>query len=151
MSNADVINRMDDVIQNIYYNTMIDGMSKIGMNAVNNAVANHEFNNDTNNLEDSYGYAIYYNGVLKQKFLFNPNASVLKDGKSGHEEAEKFFNDFSAGSGYTLIVVAAMYYAAYVEFEHGLDVLTNTYQKSKTEGEKVFKSVASYYNYKGSK
>ena len=145
-SNNKVIDDSIILARQLLRRDVLAAMDILGMEAIKYAITNHEFNNRTNNLEDSYGYAVYYNGSQINKVITDKKATVLKGGKSGNEEANTFLDNYNAGDGYTLVVVAGMYYAAYVEFEYGLDVLTGSYQETMNNIGKSFRKMKTSYN-----
>lgn len=130
-------------------NTILIGLRKVRDIALEYAQSSHEFKNRTFNLEDSYGAAIYYDGRIIEKTLSNKKATqtVKKGGVqySGRESAERFLNEFSAGDGYTLVVVAGMFYATWVETIHGLDVLTGSYQTAREKMKTIWKELPKTY------
>lgn len=132
-------------------NTVIlEKLHKIGQEGVKFAIENHQFNNRTNNLEDSYGYAIYNNGTMvEEPFLFNPVATQKANfqGKdySGHEEALKFLRGFKPSSnGWVLVVVAGMPYADFVQEYFGLDVLQGSFMAAKAIADTELKNMRIY-------
>jgi len=118
-------------------------MNEIGRIGVSWAIQNHEFNNRTNNLEDSYGYAIYKNGSIQgQPFVTTPKASKSVRGKSGHDEAVKFLQAYdSFPTGWSVVVVAGMEYASFVEFYYGLDVLQGSEMIAKEAADKLLRNI----------
>lgn len=148
--NNTIINKLPDTILLLMDKKVLSSFRTLRDQALEYAQTNHEFKNQTMNLEDSYGAAIYYNGSIIEKTLSSQEATKPKAYKGkvyyGHELAEKFLNDYQAGSGYSLVVVAGAFYAAWVEALHGLDVLTGAYQLTKEEVARIFKSMDTYYN-----
>lgn len=89
---------------------------------VEEAIRTNEFTNRTNNLEDSYGAALYYDGVLLPETLYyhEPKAITPKKWKgklvSGHDEMMDYFRKFKPRKkGFTLVLVAAMPYGEILE------------------------------------
>lgn len=116
-------------------------MHEVGKIGVKWAVQNHEFSNRTGNLEDSYGYAVYFNGTISgSPFVTNPQATQRNEGESGHEEAVRFLSSYRpSNEGWTLVVVAGMSYANFVQFYYGLDVLQGSQVIAMAAIEKLFK------------
>lgn len=112
-----------------------DVLHKVGRVGVEYAIQNHEFNNQTNNLEDSYGYAIYKDGSLRGvPFVTTPKAKEPNDGKYGSNEAYSFFASYKPSSNeWVLVVVAGMEYASMVQFYYGLDVLQGSELEARKE------------------
>lgn len=147
--NQTVINEMPDKIRMIIQERILSGLRRVRDMALNYAQTSHEFKNRTFNLEDSYAAAIYYDGQIIEKTLSPKKATepVVRSGVAydGHDRAESFINNFQAGDGYTLVVVAAQFYAAWVESIHGLDVLTGAYQLTKDEMKTIWKELPKTY------
>lgn len=126
---------------------MYNAMSKIGELGVEYAVEMHEFKNQTFNLQDSYGYAVYFNGqivgnpMMAQKRATKPN-EVGGIEYSGREEGFNLLDDFNAPSqGWSVVVVAGMVYASFVEEYYGLDVLQGSEQEAKVASENIFNQI----------
>ena len=51
-------------VGNILIRRLIDELAEDGRKAIQTAYENRDFTNRTYNLHDSYGSAVYYNGVL---------------------------------------------------------------------------------------
>lgn len=118
-------------------------MNAIGLAGVKWAIQNHGFNNRTHNLEDSYGYAVYKDGVMQgDVFITNPKATQTVRGKSGHDEAIKFLKGYSAATnGFSVVVVAGMEYASFVEFYYGLDVLQSSQVQAEQVANKLLRNI----------
>lgn len=131
--------------EEIMRDNCIEILSKLATVLLNYAQTRHTFKNQTFNLEDSYGYAIYYNGSIVKKTLSSPKSTQPKihdfESWSGVAAASAFLDRFPAEDGYTLVVVAGMYYALWVEKIHKLDVLTGSFNLAQTEIEKLFKEM----------
>lgn len=81
------------------------------------------FNDVTGNLRSSIGYMILYNGtVLEENFV------LAKKGNQGLKEGKSLTSKIAAEfhTGFSLIVVAGMNYAAAVENLHHKDVITGS-------------------------
>lgn len=89
---------------------------------VEEAIRTNEFVNRTGNLEDSYGAAIYYDGVLQEDSIYyrEPKAISAKKWKGstikGHDEMLSYLRSFKPRKkGLTLVLVAAMPYGEILE------------------------------------
>lgn len=147
--NTTIIDELHKMVFEILDKQIMAGLRKLRDSALEYAQTSHEFKNRTFNLEDSYAAGIYHNGVLIEKTLSDKKATepVVRDGVvySGHDRADKFVSNFKAGDGYTLVVVAAQFYAMWVEAIHGLDVLTGAYQYTKDEMKNIWKKLPETY------
>lgn len=107
-----------------------------GQKLIEKAYLQADFNKDkTQNLHDSYGSAVYYNGSLYPgtKRYFSKMATELKyntytsDWESGRTEITKFLDTYKPVSkSIQLVVVAAMFYAGILE--NGEDHLRRKYK-----------------------
>lgn len=99
-----------------------------GEKVIKNAYEARGFQNRTYNLHDSYGSAVYQDGrLLKHTIRYVGSAVATKGVKKrsisgeaelkGREEVDKFFSEYkpTTTKGLELIVIAAMYYAGFVE------------------------------------
>lgn len=85
------------------------------------------FEDQTHNLSDSYGAAVYKDGVLLPNTIayLSPEAEVAKkwiDGKFhyGHVEMMNYFMNYRPkAKGYSLVLIAAMPYYAVLEYGGG--------------------------------
>ncbi len=131
--------------EGIMHNDAINILTRLANTVLNYAQTRHTFKNQTFNLEDSYGYAIYYNGSIVKKTLSESKANKPKvhdyEVWSGRESANAFLDRYPAESGYTLVVVAGMFYAEWVEKIYRLDVLTGSFNLAHAEIEKLFKEI----------
>lgn len=90
------------------------------------------FDDQTGNLRSSIGYAIYKNGERKKKGGFKQ----VKNGNDGEKIAksvvEEYGDNVASALGWTLVIVAGMNYATYVEAKgHNVLRLTDYELKSK--------------------
>lgn len=101
----------------------IKEMRKDCVRLVRKAYETKTYDEDTGNLADSYGAAVYKDGVLiKDTLAFrNQRATEAKewedgDWRSGHEEMLRYFQNYRPrAKGLTLVLVAAMPYAEVLE------------------------------------
>ena len=129
-------------IMSTTHKAIMDEFKRLGEVGVAKA-KEHLWQNRTFNLEDSIGYAIYYNGASVYQKVDSKKASEMKNGKYGHDEAIDFLTAYSAGDGYTLVVVAGMYYALPLESVRNYDVLFNSF--TTVENSIQFERIANYY------
>lgn len=105
----------------------------IGEEAVNTARTSRRYLDQTGNLTSSIGYVIVRNGSVTKKAGFDK----VKDGDEGAQQGESLAlslaSDFQ--HDYTLIVVAGMDYAAYIEAK-GLGGMTAAEMQAVAEIEK---------------
>ena len=98
---------------------VISFLAMIGEKSIQEAYQNRGFTNRTYNLKDSYGSAVFYNGTLLDntiRYIGPPEAKAKRLGKSGREEVNKFFRDYSPKSnGYDIVIIATMPYAGVLE------------------------------------
>lgn len=144
-NNTAIIESFAMQAEEIMHNDCINILTKLADTVLDYAQTRHTFKNQTFNLEDSYGYAIYYNGSIVKKTLSSSKANQPKihDFKSwsGVDAASAFLDRYPAEDGYSLVLVAGMYYALWVEKIHKLDVLTGSFNIAQTEIEKIFKEI----------
>lgn len=150
-NNQKVIDDSINIIKNIFQNQVMSGLRKLGKEALKYAQDNHGFKNQTMNLEDSYGYAIYYNGSIVEMILSDKKANEPRKYKGetwwGRDAAEAFLRSHQPKDGYSLVVVAGQFYAAWVEAFYSLDVLTGAYQLTEKDFQKVFKNIPADFEY----
>ena len=91
---------------------LINTLERVGQLAVNEARDNGTYLDDTANLRSSVGYVIAKDGVVVRRGAFE----AIKDGQEGASGGQAFAEKIATQtSGLTLIVVAGMHYAIYVE------------------------------------
>lgn len=74
---------------------------------IDDAVAKHNYDNQTGNLEDSYGWAIYHNHVMVE--------SEVKGSGDGASRAQAFLSSYLPEHDWEGVVIAGASYAYYVE------------------------------------
>lgn len=104
-----------------------------------------QWDNDTYNLRDSFGYAVYKKGAeIKRGYLGEPSAkepyklrgsirqySVGSDSVWGRDQVDAFFNSYSSSfSEYEAVFVAGMWYANYLEWKGLLTGFINADQEA---------------------
>lgn len=126
---ADIRKKLADAPQLI-----IKNLAFIGEEAVKYARLNHPDNwkDQTGNLRSSIGYVVLHDGHPVTPYNTEQKAGPKGDGHEGvtlaTETLQKIASEFP--KGYTLIVVAGMNYASYVEDIHNRDVLTGARLKA---------------------
>lgn len=105
-------------------------LMRVGEECVNYARTNGGYLDQTGNLRSSIGYAVVDNG----KIISSKGFEQIREGVEGAKTGKDFLNEIIAkhGTGISLIVVAGMNYAAYVE-SRGYDVISG----SELEAEKL--------------
>ena len=78
----------------------------------------------TSNLRSSIGYAVYDYGIKSVESTF----STIGSGAEGSSEGKKMVQELASeySKVFSLVVVAAMYYADFVEAKENKDVLAST-------------------------
>ncbi len=113
----------------IFRQAILNRLESIGFEFVKLArektAAEGGFNDVTGNLRSSIGFAIVDHGTIKNENYETSKRG--KDGSKGVDEAKSFIRTLTGEftSGYALIVVAGMGYAASVE-SRGKDVITGS-------------------------
>jgi hypothetical protein len=85
------------------------------------AITNKGYNDITSNLKSSIGGGVFKDG---KPVTYRGFEGAAKGVKTGLEFLNSLIS--SVGSGYTIVIVAGMEYATYVENFHGLNVLKKT-------------------------
>ena len=124
---------------------LISQLADDGEKAIREAYEGREFTNRTYNLHDSYGSAVYYNGVLVKSSIRYVGAEMAEeDERYGRNEVNDFFSNYRPKNrkGIDLVIVAAMFYADILE--EGRGRLKRKY-KVIAEGEDYMKNVATHF------
>lgn len=109
---------------------MFDILKDAGDVFVNTARVRSEFTTRTGKLRSSIGCVVMKNGsTIYQNFVLDESGT---DPGEGLKRGIEFAKDQGDGSGYILVVVAGMHYAAAVESKN-YDVLTNSLPVGKSE------------------
>lgn len=95
-------------------NAMVYRLYEIGLSAVNAIRQNHAYQDQTGNLTSSVGCAVVVEGEIMQISDFE---SIKPTGAQGSQDGKAYIQSLASQfpTGITLIVVAGMNYAAYVE------------------------------------
>lgn len=102
-------------------------LSVAGEQAVNEARTSHLYKDQTGNLTASIGYAVFVDGSQADVGEFNNVQAPKGDGTEGTLTGREFALSLASEfpKGITLVVVAGMKYAKYVE-AMGLNVLSSS-------------------------
>lgn len=95
-------------------NAMVYRLYEIGLSAVNAIRQNHAYQDQTGNLTSSVGCAVVVEGEIMQISGFE---AIKATGEQGSQNGKAYVQSLASQfpTGITLIVVAGMNYAAYVE------------------------------------
>jgi hypothetical protein len=121
---------------------IVSRLSYIGESFIINARAKNTYTDQTGNLRSSIGYIVARNG----KKVAGSEFESIKDGTDGSKKGRKFIKNliYKYNTGYVLICVAGMDYAAAVE-SRGKDVLTGSSLIAKKQLKAAFKSLKSNF------
>lgn len=99
-------------------------LARIGEECVNTAKNSGRYTDRTGNLRSSIGYMVLENGSIINVAGFGKGANQTLDGQEGAAQGEEYIQSIAAKfpKGLTLVLVAGMKYAAYVN-DRGYDVL----------------------------
>ncbi len=134
----------------------------LGCRAVGNKVLQHieqagVYRNITGNTRGSIAYGIYKDGVLKDIMFNDPSyilRSTLKKGERyndfvaptgktnyyGDRASEKFLQSYKPLSkGISIVFVVGTYYAEYLERKRDLNVLTDSFEFVKSQGQGIIR------------
>lgn len=109
-----------------YIESLIDSLFDDGMKIIRAAKATKEASNDTYNMEDAFGCAVYYKGrVVRRGYAnSNPKSEVIHKGwakkgieaNTGRGYLDEFFDGYKSNNkGLYLVCVNAVYYAPILE------------------------------------
>lgn len=115
-------------IKDYFMNQLIQKLTDDGEKLVRRAYETRTFENRTYNLHDSYGSAVYVDGILIKSSVRYAGSPTAKAGKiyedeliEGRFEIDAFFDWFKPRKkGVDLVVIAAMPYADILEKGAGL-------------------------------
>lgn len=140
-------------IKNSFIRQLIHELASDGKTAIQEAYKTKDYQNRTYNLHDSYGSAVYYNGVLQVDTIYylSPNSTTAKKWygtlMKGHDELIDFLQEYQGSAkGLELVIVAAMPYASILE-----DALGRVKRKYKVISGARLAMEALENKYKGSK
>lgn len=129
---------------------LIQELSRDGQKAIQAAYHTAEFDSKSGNLFDSFGCAVYYNGILQQNTIstLEPTAVTPREWYGepmyGRDRIIEYLTNYRPRSkGLTLIVAAAMPY--YEILEKGQGYLTRKY-KVITGANAIMREIAKKYS-----
>lgn len=113
-------------IKNIFVNRIINSLYKDGMRIIREAAESNDTIQQSGNMEDAYGCAVYYRGTCVKKGYVNPTpiSTETHHGWRKHNIAANtgrgYLNEFFEGfkpddRGMTLVCVNAVYYTNILE------------------------------------
>lgn len=112
-------------LKDIYARKYAEALARQGEKLILKAYNTANFKKDkTQNLHDSYGSAVYYNGryVVGTKRLFSARAKkprfnyYTKDNQYGFEEINRYLDSYVPKTkGFVLLVAVAMFYGTFLE------------------------------------
>lgn len=119
-------------------------LAYIGDEAVTLARTQHQYKDQTGCLTSSIGYVIVRDGQVALKSSFEP---VKPTGEPGSIAGRAYVDELAAKypTGYTLIIVAGMNYAAYVE-KRGLGGMTAAELDARRKAEDVIQGLVNDIN-----
>jgi len=131
-----------------FNNSIEQAFREIGRQAVEWAINHHLYQNRTTNLEDSYGFAVYYMGEMVGEPEIRTPAAVkgvkdYLDGeiKTGHDETVRLLNEYEAyPAGWSLVVMAGMFYASFPNLER-FDVLESAELHAEQVAETLLRNI----------
>ena len=101
---------------------LLDALDKEGKRILAECEQERTYTHQTQNLYDSYGYGVYYNGKLQRKGFLSASETATETKKwygveiSGREQIENFLmSEYKSPKGIELVIVAAMPYAEVLE------------------------------------
>lgn len=104
---------------------MVDYLAKQGDRIIKEAARTADTTERTGNQGDAYGWAVYYDGILKKMGFWTPLPAAhekhkgyqdIPDGTGRQWVTDFFRNEFvPADKGFTLVCVNAAYYTVFLE------------------------------------
>ena len=140
--NDKVLNDGMAKIKQIAEAAIIESLSELAKTSISVSILNRGYTHRTFNLNDSYGFGIYHNGILVKKWLNSSEAtSPDSKGGSGAQMGSLFLDRFISEGDWQLVVFAGEFYAADLETFHRLNVLSNAYQYTEQNFLQDFKRI----------
>lgn len=136
---------------------MVASMRKDGDRILDECLASIDYTNQTYNLHDSYGYAIFVRG---ERVAMKTTDQMATEGVKwyqqiieGSEEIRRFFNAFKPSKGIDLVIAAAMPYAEVLEGatsgqHRTYKVISMSYDKLQAVADKYPGATVSIFNRK---
>lgn len=111
----------------------IRALSKLGeqcVTKIRDRAGDESWYDHTGNLRSSVGYIVLYEGKEVQRGGFMSTSAPEGNGSKGKQEGQNYLEEtaktFAESSGFSLVVVAGMNYAEFVEAMDNKDVLSST-------------------------
>ena len=132
-----------------YIDSMVAFLQKEGERILSECEDEREYNHDTMNLYDSYGYGIYVRGRLVKSGYLSPSPMADEPRKWykqriwGREQIKNFLEaEYKPGKGIEMVVAAAMPYAEVLENASSgqtrkYRVISMSYEKLKSVGQRL--------------
>lgn len=114
------MNRFKSKLVNDYFSIVekqiIGDLSSYGNKFINDAYNSKKWKNRTFNLHDSFGYAVYEDGILKKKgYIGSAEATESNKGQSGRQSIDDYFNGYKSNSLFELVIAVSMSYGKSLE------------------------------------
>lgn len=105
--------------------SLIEALNQTAQEITNLAKMTDTYTDRTNNLRSSIGYVLYKDGQKVAASFGKAGTGIEGNGSQGTAKGEDFADTVAQkyGSGYVVVLVAGMEYAAYVEAKN-FDVIT---------------------------
>lgn len=129
---------------------LLEELCMEGRRIVEEQLGNVNYTHRTHNLQDSYGWCVYYGGKKWREGYYTPNA-VARRGKKwygrvleGREEIKKLFRRYKPVSGIELAIGVAMPYGMVLEEQRKFRVFALSHHEIEKLARK-YKGGASYH------
>lgn len=126
-SPIDAFRAYTEAVERIVYNRLKMALSMLGnecVNKIRNRKQEESWIDRTGNLRSSVGYAVFNRGKAETMSKFESVLNGMKGSEKGREYVESLAHLYA--DTYSLVVVAGMSYAEYVEAIESKDVLAST-------------------------
>jgi hypothetical protein len=146
----EVVRRLTEESERRVRAEVLEILSRVGETAVNMAKKHHEGNymDRSGDLRASLGYVIAKDGEIVFSGGFDPGAAPNgTDGEAGAKEGRRFAEEIAGryDRGYVLVLVAGMYYGAYLE-DREYNVIKFTQMEADRKADELFRKVFSVKN-----
>lgn len=129
----DILKNQEAFLQNVEV-SLIEALNRAAIEIGNLAKLTDTYKDRTNNLRSSIGYVLYNNGVKVTASFGKSGQGDEGNGNTGVAQGENIADKVAEkyDSGYVVVLVAGMEYAAYVE-ARGFDVITGATMQFESE------------------
>ena len=86
---------------------ILRSLKRLCEDAIKVAIDEHNFDNQSDNLEESYGYAIYHNGLMADQ--------MIEGASDGADNSAEFLGSYSPRRSWECVVIAGASYASNLE------------------------------------